>query len=75
MYSLSLLEAPSKNNVEGTKVKKWHLIAIVILVVSGFWISAYHLRIFPDPYHRNGNVNIYEWIYREADELLHGEKD
>jgi len=30
--------------------------------------------IFPDPYHRDGLVNIYTWIVREIDELINGEK-
>jgi len=41
-----------------------------ILIACGLWFA----RVFPDPYHRNGKVNIYEWIYREVDELVHGEK-
>jgi len=32
------------------------------------------LRLFPDPYHRQRNVNFWTWAYREIDELIYGEK-
>ena len=46
------------------------LIALVLAIFFGL----YFLEIFPDPYHEGGNVNLYTWIQREIDELLHGEK-
>ena len=49
--------------------KKWILIAIAVILVG-----AYFIEVFPDPYHEGGNVNVYTWIYREIDELIHGEK-
>jgi len=52
-------------------MKKWH--AALILIVIG--LGLYYLRVFPDPYHQGDNVNIFTWILREIDELIHGEKD
>lgn len=49
---------------------KLSLIAVVLVIVFGLYFA----EVFPDPYHQEGNVNIYTWIYREIDELLHGEK-
>jgi hypothetical protein len=51
--------------------KKWLVLLIVVVVVVG----AFTAPVFPDPYHEDGNVTFAEWIYREIDELLHGEKE
>jgi len=53
-------------------LKKWHLIVVglVLVIVFGSWT----LEIFPDPYHSGGNVTFAEWVRREIDELLHGER-
>lgn len=50
--------------------KKWFWIiaAVAILIGLGFW------EVFPDPYYHEGTVNFYTWLWREIDELLHGEK-
>jgi hypothetical protein len=46
----------------------------VLIGLAAFMLGMYYVRVFPDPYHQNGLVNIYTWITREIDELLHGEK-
>lgn len=50
--------------------KKWFWIVVgaALLIGLGFW------EVFPDPYTHSYNVNFYEWVFREVDELLHGEK-
>lgn len=46
------------------------------VIIIGFIIlgALSLLNIFPDPYHREGNVNFWVWLYREVDELIFGEK-
>jgi len=52
-------------------MKKWQILLLVLVIVgSGLWF----VNVFPDPYHKEGAVNIYTWLYREIDKLLHGEK-
>jgi len=51
---------------------KWKLILIAIaiaLLVGSF------APVFDDPYHKEGKVNFWLWLWREIDELVHGEKD
>jgi hypothetical protein len=54
------------------KRKGW-LILIIALVL--FVLGGYFLEVFPDPYHEEGGkVNFFTWLYRELDELVHGER-
>jgi len=32
-------------------------------------------RLWPDPYHIKRRVSFWMWLYRELDELIHGEKN
>ena len=50
--------------------KWWILIAVVVIGLGGYFI-----KVFPDPYHEEANVNLYTWIWREFAELAHGEKE
>jgi len=52
------------------KKRYWLLFAILVIVVLGISLYPY----FPDPYHEEGNVNVWVWLYRELNELVHGEK-
>ena len=38
-----------------------------------FCIAMAFVKVFPDPYHKDDSVDLWTWIYREFDELLHGE--
>jgi len=52
-------------------LKKWQIALILLAVIlGGLWF----VKVFPDPYHKGEPVNIYTWVYREIDEMLHGEK-
>ena len=54
-------------------MKKFHRILIVgVLVIL---ICLWFVEIFPDPYHQEGDVNIYIWIVREIEELIYGERE
>jgi len=33
------------------------------------------IPMFPDPFYHEQKVNFWVWIYREVQELLHGEKN
>ena len=46
----------------------WAVVVVAFFVGLGFW------EVFPDPYYHSSNVNFYTWVWREVDELLHGEK-
>jgi len=43
------------------------LLALLILIPLSL------LPILPDPFHREGNVSLWVWIYRELYELIYGE--
>ena len=43
-----------------------------VLTVIGAGISL--LPLLDDPFHREGKVCFWTWLYRELDEELHGEK-
>lgn len=51
--------------------RKWILIMLVVTFILGG--ATAHLKLFPDPYHEGDNVDLWTWIYRELDELVHGE--
>lgn len=53
-------------------MNKTHKVVLVTIVVM---FGLYFVRVFPNPYHDGtGNVNIFEWVYREIDELINGER-
>lgn len=52
------------------KKHKLSLIGLVLVILFGLWFW----DVFPDPYHQDENVNIYTWVWREIDELIHGER-
>jgi len=47
--------------------KRTVLLVAVIMALGGWSVEA-----FPDPYHKDGVVNIYTWIYRGIHEQLRG---
>jgi len=51
--------------------KKW----LVVTVVVVFAFCLHWVKLFPDPYHEEGNVDFWTWLYRELQELLHGERE
>lgn len=51
--------------------RHWLGFSVIIALLLGLWF----LEIFPDPYYHEEHVNLYTWIWRELDELLHGEKE
>lgn len=53
--------------------RKWKLILFLLLIGSVI-IGGFLVRL-PDPYHHDEDVNLWEWLYREYDELVHGEKE
>lgn len=50
--------------------KHWVLFAVIVFLLG---LSLY--PFFPDPYHEDESVNLWVWLWRELDELLHGEKE
>ena len=40
-------------------------------VVFGWWST--DAKVFPDPYHQEGNVSFFTWCYREIYEVINGE--
>lgn len=49
--------------------------ALIIAVGMGlFLLGAFTIKIFDDPYYHVEKVTFAEWVYREIDELLHGER-
>lgn len=46
----------------------------LVVLVGVVLIGAYYLEVFPDPYYHKTRVNIYTWLWREIDELIHGER-
>lgn len=53
------------------KLMNWILIGILVDIAL---LTLLFVKIFPDPYYHLEDVNIYTFLYREIDELFHGEK-
>lgn len=53
------------------KIFNWIIIGILVNIAL---FALLFIKIFPDPYYHLEDVNFYTWIYREIDELFHGEK-
>ena len=52
---------------------KYFAIFFILLIVGGY--VAFTIPILPDPYYHETKVTFAEWLKREIDELLHGEKE
>jgi hypothetical protein len=51
------------------KLHRFLTVAVIVLLVCLWFVE-----VFPDPYHQEGDVNIYIWIVREIEELIYGER-
>jgi hypothetical protein len=48
------------------------VLGVIISIITVLTVGSQ--PIFPDPYHKDPPVNFWEWVKREIDELLHGER-
>lgn len=57
-------------------MKKWKLailIGLAIFIIL-FLLKTSFMKLWVDPYHEGENVNFWEWLRREFEELRHGER-